>query len=286
MMLLRYAFRAFDRLGLLKRMVFELPLRLSGKRLLIPMVRGVGEGHLVSPEPFMDLLIAKLVPLFPGVFLDVGVNIGQTLIKVKCAFPDQEYVGFEPNATCVDYVRRLVGRNGLTSVRLVPAGLADRDGSASLVLPSGDADDSSATLLKDLREPGAGQREVTVDLITWTAAERAQPIGTLGVVKIDVEGSELFVLQQLEKRLRQDRPITIVEVLPTYEPPDPERAARNALIEAICQRCDLRIHRIHKKQDPIRFEAIPGFGVHSHLHWSDHLLVPREREAEVLAAFH
>ncbi|MBK7083777.1 MAG: FkbM family methyltransferase [Flavobacteriales bacterium] len=251
MMFLRYAFRAFDRLGLLKRMVFELPLRLSGKRLLIPMVRGVGEGHLVSPEPFMDLLIAKLVPLFPGVFLDVGVNIGQTLIKVKCAFPDQEYVGFEPNATCVDYVRRLVGRNGLTSVRLVPAGLADRDGSASLVLPSGDADDSSATLLKDLREPGAGQREVTVDLITWTAAERAQPIGTLGVVKIDVEGSELFVLQQLEPRLRQDRPITIVEVLPTYEPPDPERAARNALIEAICQRCDLRIHRIHKKQDPL-----------------------------------
>jgi len=284
-MFLRYAFRALDRLGLLKRIVFELPLHISGKRLRIPVVRGVGEGHLVSPEPFMDLLIAQLVPMFPGVFLDVGVNIGQTLIKVKCAFPDQQYVGFEPNSTCVRYVRRLIDRNGFDRVRLVPAGLADHDGRASLVLPSGDADDSSATLLKDLRKPGAGQREVTVELMTWNAAERAQPIGALGVVKIDVEGSELFVLQQLEQRMKQDRPITIVEVLPTYEPPDPERAARNAMLEALCQRCDLRIHRIHKMQDPIRLEAIRAFGVHSDLHWSDHLLVPQEREAEVLAAF-
>lgn len=285
MSVVKLVIRALNKAGLLRHLTFSVPIRLSGKRTWIPIVKGVGSTYVLEFEPFMDALIGRLIPLFPGTFVDVGVNIGQTLIKVKSAFPSQEYLGFEPNDTCVAYVHRLIEQNGFTQVRLISAGLSDRDGSASLVLPSGDADDSSATLLTDLRQPGVAQREVTVDLVTWSTASRAQAIGRLGVVKIDVEGSELFVLQQLELRLQDDRPITIVEVLPTYEPPDPKRSSRNHAIEALCQRCDLSIHRIHKKEDPVRLERITAFGVHSHLHWSDHLLVPSEREAEVLAAF-
>jgi FkbM family methyltransferase len=285
MSFVKLGLRALNKAGLLRHLTFNVPMSLLGKRTWIPIVKGVGITYVVEFEPFMDALIGRLIPLFPGTFVDVGVNIGQTLIKVKCGFPSQDYLGFEPNSTCVAYVHRLIERNGFTQVRLVPAGLAAHDGSAMLVLPSGDADDSSATLLMDLRKPGISQREVTVDLITWRTAEREGSIGRLGVVKIDVEGSELFVLQQLEQRLLSDRPITFVEVLPTYEPPDPQRLSRNYAIEALCQRCDLSIHRIHKKEDPVRLERIAAFGIHSHLHWSDHLLVPREREAEVLAAF-
>jgi FkbM family methyltransferase len=249
------------------------------------MIKGMGFVYVIDFEPFMDELVRTLVPRFPGVFVDCGVNLGQTLIKVKCAFPDIDYVGFEPNPKCVAYAQRVIRLNAFQQVRLIDAGLTDTDGEGELVLWNGIDSDPSATLIQDFRLHRPEQREIPVKLMTWGTVEKHTAIGKLGFVKIDVEGSELAVLQQLEGRLKSDRPITVVEVLPTHDPPIRTRVEAHQAIEELCRRCDLRIHRIHRSGGRTRLEPIREFGFYSDQRLSDHLLIPAEREAEVAALF-
>ena len=124
-----------------------------------------------------------------------------------------------------------------------------------------------------------------VPLTRWTTAEERFRIGKLGFVKIDVEGSEVFVLRELGDRLRKDRPVVAVEVLPTHDPPIADRLGRQKEIERIVQQNDMVIHRVHKELKGVRLERLSEFGIHSDLAWIDHLLVPNEREAEVMKAF-
>ncbi len=282
MMPVRYGLRALRKFGLLNRLTFDVPMRLSGRTLTVPMIKGTGFVYVIDFEPFMDNLIRTLVPRFPGVFVDCGVNLGQTLVKVKCAFPAIDYIGFEPNPKCVAYTQRLIRLNKFDRVRLIDAGLTDKDGDGELVLWMGTESDPSATLISDFRDRRPDQREIPVKLMTWATVEKHTSIGRLGFVKIDVEGSELAVLGQLEPRLKSDRPITVVEVLPTWDPPMAGRPERHRAIEALCMRADLEIHRTHKTEQGARLEHITTFGVWSTQALSDHLLIPKERVAEVL----
>ena len=53
-------------------------------------------------------MLENLLKKKNGAYLDIGVNIGQTLMKLKSVNPKIEYIGFEPNATCVHYVNKLI----------------------------------------------------------------------------------------------------------------------------------------------------------------------------------
>ena len=93
--------RALQRTGLLARMNFSVRARIGGQRVTVPIREGIGTNLLLQDEPWMFPLLGALLRQFPGVFVDVGVNVGQTLTKVKAIEPGRSYVGFEPNPVCV-----------------------------------------------------------------------------------------------------------------------------------------------------------------------------------------
>lgn len=285
MSLVRTFVRVLRKLGVLRHVSIVVPVRLNGRRTRIPLIKGVGLLNVVEFEPFMDTIISRALPRFPGVFLDVGVNVAQTLIKAKNLFPEVEYLGFEPNATCVSYTRKIVDANRYDKVSLVPAGLTNADGEGALVLWQGGVDDPSATLVPGFRASSAGERTITVPLTRWATVEKRMTIGRLGFVKIDVEGGELEVLKELAPRLRTDRPLVALEVLPTHVPPIPERLQRQETIRALIEELRYRIHRIHRKGVALQLEPIASFGIHADLELIDHLLVPMEREGEVIEVF-
>jgi FkbM family methyltransferase len=285
MRVVKLGLRALNKVGLLRHLTFNVPMAPSGKWTWIPMIKGVGFTYVLEFEPFMDALIGRLVPLFPGTFVDVGVNIGQTLIKLKSAWPDQPYLGIEPNPVCVQYAERLIRVNGFKHARIIPVALTDHDGDGSLVLWHGQSkDDPTATIVRNFRTDSTDQREIKVQFASWARIQERVDTGKLGFVKIDVEGAELEVLQTMQERIRMDRPIVALEVLPTYDPPLPDRVERQVGIEHMAAMCELQIFRIHKQDHGLRLEALEQFGVFSDLSTTDHLLVPKERVNEVLAA--
>src|SRR3954454_19952560 len=111
----------------------------------VPLIGGIGFGNLYPGEQWMTYVLFVLLPGRPGAFVDVGVNVGQTMIKVKAFNPDLPYIGFEPNPVCYTYSYRLIAENGFTNCTLLPVGLSNTATVASLFINS-DADVGGTTI--------------------------------------------------------------------------------------------------------------------------------------------
>jgi hypothetical protein len=98
-------------------------------------------------------------------------------------------------------------------------------------------------------------------------------IGPVGLVKVDVEGSEAEVLGGMAQRLKRDRPSILCEVLPGDH--------RGEALERILRPCGYRF--MHLTPDgPRERERIVGHPV-----WLNYLFTDLDqREAAILAAAH
>src|SRR5690348_7536911 len=102
--------RTLLKLGILKHLNFMSVVVKDGRTFKIPLYGTTGvEFHFEDKEPWMTAILRALVDLTggTGLFIDVGANIGQTLLKVKCLENDWEYMGFEPNPNCVQYLHAM-----------------------------------------------------------------------------------------------------------------------------------------------------------------------------------
>lgn len=149
--------------------------------------------------------------LTPGmVFVDAGANQGElTLIAAK-RVPRGRVVAFEPVPANADRLRDNVARNGFANVTVVAAGLSRAAGRATFFGEGGDgARNEGATSLFPAagRDRPAGQ----ADLTTLDDAVRALGLTALDVLKIDVEGAELAVLEGARAALETFRPAILLE---------------------------------------------------------------------------
>jgi hypothetical protein len=92
-----------------------------------------GSVCLVS-ESWMLEILKMVFQIRQGAFLDVGMNLGQTLIEVKSIDSNKSYVGFEPNPSCIFYVEELVRINKIKNSKVIPVGLYTTDSLLNLDL--------------------------------------------------------------------------------------------------------------------------------------------------------
>ncbi len=213
-------------------------------RALIPVLSGLGLEHLEAHEPWLSALCPALLRR-AGAVVDVGVNIGQTLLTVKGIDRDRQYIGFEPNPRCCAYVQQLIRANAFDACTLVPAGLAARAGVARLML-STDAD-SAATIVPGFRAASHHAREQTVVVVNGDEALAAVDAGAIAAIKIDVEGAELEALRGLEGTLARHRPVVVCEILPVYDVDTAVgrfRLERQRAVEALLGRLGYQMFRI------------------------------------------
>ncbi len=278
--------RVLRKLGVINAISFTVKARVLGHSVRVPIDHGIGENMLYVGEPWAHGVYPLLLRAFPGTFVDVGVNLGQTLTRVRILDAERPYVGFEPNPRCVAYAQRLADLNGFRNAPIVPAGLSTDDGAAELTMNTPDAGDEGATLVRDFRPGHTVHRRLPVRLVRFATAEQELGIGPLGIVKIDVEGSEREVLRSLEQRLTADRPAILLEILPVGRPENVDRLGRQQDIEALFQQLRYRLFRIHNKPGHMRLEAMEvPIGVHNDQDLANFIVLPVERcEEELLAS--
>jgi len=185
------------------------PVWVRGKRFRVPIWGGIEVPGIRSTRK-TEIIARYARP--GGVFIDVGVNLGQTLIDAKLNFPEIAYVGFEPNPICVAYVRQLVSANRFQDCALIPAGLSDRAGLVRLHSAPNQVVDHASTLIESLRPQKTAAQFVTT--LVFDDVFREISAAPIGFVKIDVEGAELDVLKGMKSILAQDLPPIFCEVLP------------------------------------------------------------------------
>lgn len=274
-----------ERTGILRRWDWYLTKinyhrRISINGVQIKSLSIAGVGCKVSETWLVDLL-ARILEEKKGAFLDVGVNVGQTLIKVKALDPERPYIGFEPNPVCVFYVNELIKHNRMRNCTICPVGLSAEDAILHLNFFTDNPTDGSASLVENFR-PNVYSRAL-VPVFRFESVEGLLDIGDVGVVKIDVEGAELDVIKSLLGVIRHDRPIIFLEVLPVYSDDNVSRKSKQEEMERIFFEASYRIYRVQKTAENGYggLEQLETIGIHSNLNQCDYMIVPDEDSARM-----
>lgn len=160
-------------------------------------------------EPELDQIFADALRN-EGCFIDVGMNLGQTLSKVLNIDPDRSYVGFEPQVLACAMVDLFIKNNGLTNCTTLPIGLSDENGIMSF-FSAGDADTMASLHDRD------GVAKISIPVRIGDEVVRELGVEAISAIKIDVEGAEPEVIAGLSDTIRVFKPQVIFEVLPNYE---------------------------------------------------------------------
>ncbi len=237
--------RILNRLRFLKHLNLMSYTKVLGRKFYIPIQNGIGFSNLTVSELWMCDLIRYSLSVKEGIFMDVGVNVGQTLIKLRAVDEKRPYVGFEPNPECNHYFNQLVKINKFKDVDLIPVGLFDRDTILTLKLYSDSLVDSSASVIDNFKA-GAIYYKMNVPVFEYSHISNVQKQPAIAVIKIDVEGAELEVLTSLKVSIFENKPIIFFEILPAYNKDFSMRMERQNKIGMLLKDLGYDILRIHK----------------------------------------
>lgn len=167
--------------------------------------------HGIHDAPVVDALRARLRA--GDVFLDVGANIGfMTLVGADAVGASGRVYAFEPSPRELPRLRRNVERSGLRQVTVVPVGVGPQATASQLYL-AGD-DNPGMNTRYDLH---AGFTATPIQLAPIHELVPEADLRRVRVVKVDVEGDELSVLDGMRRSMAAlDRASFVVEVTPPY----------------------------------------------------------------------
>ena len=253
-------------------------ITMGKRKFKIPLLGEAGLSYLFDdPENWMVNVLRKSNEMTEGkgAFVDVGANIGQTLLKVKGVRADTVYLGFEPNPNCLHYLYSLVNVNRLSNVTLFPFGLSDRSGVGNLNFVNDSSVDSSAFLMQEFRATSDHALPVALmafEDIEFLSKQKVQ------MIKIDVEGSELEVIKGMQSLIRRDKPLIVCEILPVYSDTNEFRYNRQLQLEDILSDLGYIKFRIHANGHLTSCKTI---GIHDSMKDVNYLLCHEERRGEV-----
>ena len=197
---------------LLKKINFSLARNLNNKRVIIPSIKGIKVG--VKNEKWMSSVIEMLIPYSTtGVFLDVGANLGQTLIKFRTLTEEMGYIGFEPNPTCVFYLQELISENRFKECKIIPCGLFKEDSILEMQIFSDNDADPMGSVVPEFRVDRSVAMRKFVPLFSYETIMKTVKILNPSIIKIDAEGAEYEVLNTLQFEIIKHRPFILIEIL-------------------------------------------------------------------------
>ncbi|SDG85862.1 methyltransferase, FkbM family [Dyadobacter soli] len=257
----------------------------NNKRFKIPVINNIGLANFNIDEAgwFSELVKSMQMPANSS-FIDVGVNVGQSLIAFRSC-RDNPYYGFEPSPHCASYLVQLIRLNKLRDVHVLPVGLSSHAEVLKFYYKAGA--DSSATMIGDLRPGHYNEKDVSYVPVFAFDELNLGNISDIAFIKIDVEGAELEVLTGLKNALAKYNPVVTCEVLDCHDAKISlhilqERASK--LVELV-KSLNYTIYRIRTEKG-LNFEKIEEiilkqYDSQSH-YLNDYLFLPSTRKIEEL----
>lgn len=275
--------KALNKFNLLENINVTVPIDLNKNNFLVPVEGKTGYSNVFTTEPWMVGLLEKILSLKSGIFIDVGVNIGQTLLKLRCVNKEIKYVGFEPNPYCINYTSKLIALNELKNTILMPFGVSNKTEIGVLNFFYKGNTDSTASIIPEFRPEQKIERKEFIPLYDFSKFHHLVKSDSVGFLKIDVEGAELEVLESFTEIIKKSNPFILIEILPVYNQENKTRLERQNKIEALIYINNYSILRIIKKGDNVhKLEELSSFGIHSDLDHCDYICVPKSDLNKIL----
>ena len=136
--------------------------------------------------------------------IDVGANIGVTTVAAARKLPEGKVIAIEPSPLAFECLEKTIYKNNLSNVTLLNIGAGESPGEIGFVESEFLA---GSYVALDAREPNSTKIKVkTLDMIV-----EQQNIAGVDLIKIDVEGFELDVLQGAQNTIERFNPRFVLE---------------------------------------------------------------------------
>jgi len=139
--------------------------------------------------------------------IDVGTNIGETLLNFAKINRDGRNIGFEPVPFLYEKAKTNIALNDFANIELINTGL----GSSNETLSFREAGDNNSGGTFLTRENGT-ERDRLVHVLTLDEFVSENNIEKISLIKIDVEGFEMEVLKGASQVVERFRPTLFVEI--------------------------------------------------------------------------
>jgi FkbM family methyltransferase len=193
----------------------------GGYRLVTPQWRYKLLYRMHRPHEY-DFRALRLLNLkSSSLMLDVGGNIGQSVLSIYSAFPEARVLSFEPNPAVFAELQRLTKK--FPQLEVSPCGVSDETGEAELFIPSYNG--SPLTGLASFEYESAmgwpsKNRILRFDPDKVAVSSTRVPLVRLDdlrlepdFIKIDVQGLEYRVLAGGIDTIRKCRPVIMAETV-------------------------------------------------------------------------
>ena len=171
-------------------------------------------------EPGIRFLISSLAQKMDennddGWFFDVGANVGLYVWEVNKLCPNRKILAFEPDPENFKLLKMTLKEANLQNLELCPDALSNKTAEVSF---SQDPLTSATGCISGKDKPWIEQylntstNQISVNTRTMDTEERDNKIPSL--IKIDVEGHEVEVLEGAVNTLTKRKPLFIIESFP------------------------------------------------------------------------
>lgn len=267
---------------------YTIYVRINNRKFKVPILNNLGFSNItLSDGLWVTDLFSKLLGIKKGDFIDIGANVGQTLLQFRSVNNEVNYYGFEPNPSCAYYIRNLIKRNSLAGSYIVAAGIYTKNTIIKFDVMS--EADPGGSLVEDLR-PGYNYNEkLLVPVYNFDSIAESLGFTNIALIKIDVEGAELDVLMSLRESINKFRPYIICEILWAHNEDKLDYCdSRNNAIIKFAKESKYGIYRIIKKSDQNSVDLITKINQIDKIVYSeenrelcDYLFVPEEERTLV-----
>lgn len=131
--------------------------------------------------------------------IDCGSHIGLSILYFKSIYPEAEVLGFEPNPQNFEIIQKNIKENKLKGVKVINAALSDKDAKDTLRVSFEEKEPWTwgDTIVKNMWGDEDDNKKIEVRTVRLSRYIN-KPVDLL---KLDVEGSEQKVLEEIKDKL-------------------------------------------------------------------------------------
>lgn len=163
------------------------------------------ENMIYSLDIYLEIFKEKhhgMMRNFPSkndsIILDLGANEGFYVLKAKEKAQNSKIIAIEPNPTAFRVLKGNVETNRLKNVITLNKAVTSKNGKIKFEIVKGRSEVGSVKVYEKYRK---NLKNITVDSITLEELCKKYKIDKIDLLKIDVEGSEVDILESSENVL-------------------------------------------------------------------------------------
>lgn len=257
--------RVLHKTKVLRFLNFTISLKLYGNKVIIPIIGHLGIYHVFMDEYWISDIF-NIIKQECKICIDIGANLGQTLVKLKAIDKNVKYLGLEPNSNCLFYLEKLIQVNGYPNCTIIPAGLSYTQKMDTIHFLWNEDTDRSATVYP-VADVSIIKKQIC-NFITWNEIPSLNK-ADLHLIKIDVERAESDFLGQILNS--EINCIIIIEVLPLE---NGEKIDRFEICHEAIINFGYMIFKMNKRNEKfISLTRLKAFDMYGDLNDCDYLLL-------------